>query len=92
MSINDNGRVVLWKNPKYVKGEKQPYARGKLTAHRVIAEGEEIEVALWLSDKVGEKMPIFSGKLSDPMRAAPPRQAPAPRPAASADFDDDLPF
>ena len=45
-----NGTGVVWKNEKYEKGGKYPYAKGIIKG----LNGEDLDVALWIpkSDKI----------------------------------------
>ena len=74
-----NGTGVLWKNEKYEKGGKYPYAKGIIKG----LNGEDLDVALWIpkSDKI--KGFNLTMKLYEKR----------PMPETSLDpQDDDLPF
>lgn len=91
---DNRGQVALWK-PKS-DNPKAPAARGTVTAHRDIKEGEEVEIALWRFQSDNPKAPLMKGRLSDkrqqgqenPEREHPERET-TPQ---STDFDDDIPF
>ena len=81
--FDDKGKVALWKNDK--KGnDKAPAAKGHFFAHRAIAAGEKIELALWRNESDHPQAPMMTGKISDPQQD---KEAPV------EDFEDsDIPF
>lgn len=56
------GDAACWKG----EGGAKPILKIKVTAHRNIREGEEVELALWTNDyKDREGQPDFKGKMQD---------------------------
>ena len=74
-----NGTGVVWKNEKYEKGGKYPYAKGIIKG----LNGEDLDVALWIPKSEKIKGFNLTMKLYEKR----------PMPETSLDpQDDDLPF
>ena len=59
---DNKGQVALWANEKYEAGGTHPRLKGNLVAHRDIAAGETIDVALWDGSSDNPKAPSLKGK------------------------------
>lgn len=82
---DNKGQVALWANEKYEAGGTHPRLKGNLVAHRDIAAGETIDVALWDGSSENPKAPSLKGKVSD--KFEPQQSAPAGTAAS-----DSIPF
>ena len=74
-----NGTGVVWKNEKYEKGGKYPYAKGIIKG----LNGEDLDVALWIPKS--EKIKGFN------LTMKPYEKRPMPETSLDPQ-DDDLPF
>jgi hypothetical protein len=84
-TYDNKGQVALWSNEKYQAGGPHPRLKGNLVAHRDIAAGETIDVALWDGNSENPKAPSLKGKVSDKFEP----QASAP---AGTVASDSIPF
>ena len=82
---DNKGQVALWANEKYEAGGTHPRLKGNLVAHRDIAAGETIDVALWDGSSENPKAPILKGNISD--KFEPQQSAPA-----GTQANDSIPF
>ena len=83
MSEYDNrGQAALWRSKS--ENPKAPIAKGNVTAHRDIKEGEELELSFWKNDSDNPNAPFLKGKLGDKYEKG--------EPGAQIDPDDDIPF
>jgi len=90
----DKGKVALWKPD--TDNERAPAAKGTVTVHRDLKEGESVEIALWRNESDNPKAPKMTGKISDKRDGGQQSQQGRNQgeSGASADFDDgsDIPF
>jgi hypothetical protein len=61
---DNKGKSALWSNDKN-GNEKAPDLKGHIYAHRDIAAGEMIELALWRNISDNPKAPSLRGMVSD---------------------------
>ena len=87
---NNDGKVSLWKrNPD--APDNAPVLKGPVYAHRDIAKGEKLDLALWRNDSDHPQAPYLTGKISDPFVKGQESQ-PKAEPKQNDFTDDDIPF
>lgn len=97
-TFDNSGKVALWDSKS--DNARAPVLKGNLYAHRDIAAGEKVEVALWANEGYveGGNKPRLRGKVSDVRIAGngPREESPQPAPATEQgeidDFAEGVPF
>lgn len=85
---DDRGKVALWRSKS--QHPKAPKFWGKVTAHRDIKEGEEVDISLWECRSNHPRAPELDGKIRD--REYPSREPEPSDMPADDDLNDDIPF